>query len=102
MGQSGSILDDLDATDLSEFLETNGADLIANGRIDSTSIELADGYSKVIVDIVDVESLDAVAVCEIVAEGVFAMTTDTAVEITVRDTGVDAALREVDGECAPA
>jgi len=46
------------------------------------------------------DSLDGVALCEVIAEGIAMSTADTAVRIVVQEDTVDVAVREVDGDCA--
>jgi len=54
----------------------------------------------VILDFVDADTIDGVALCEVIAEGIGLSTADTAVRIVVQEDTVDIAVREVDGECA--
>jgi len=96
----GYIFDDMSASDVSDYVEANGADYFPNGYISSTSINGADDYSEVIMDFVDADTIDGVALCEVIAEGIGLSTADTAVRIVVQEDAVDIAVREVDSECA--
>ncbi len=96
----GYIFDDMSASDVSDYVEANGADYFPNGYISSTSINGADEFSEVILDFVDADTIDGVALCEVIAEGIGLSTADTAVRIVVQEDTVDIAVREVDGECA--
>ena len=96
----GYIFDDMSASDVSDYVEANGADYFPNGYISSTSINGADEFSEVILDFVDADTIDGVALCEVIAEGIGLSTADTAVRIVVKEDTVDIAVREVDGECA--
>lgn len=95
----GYIFDDMSVTDVSDYIEANGADLYPNGYIGSTSINGANGYSEVIVDFVDADSVDGVALCALIAEGIGMATADTAVRIAVQANAVDVAVREVNSDC---
>lgn len=96
----GYIFDDMSASDVSDYVEANGADYFPNGYISSTSINGSDEFSEVILDFVDADTIDGVALCEVIAEGIGLSTADTAVRIVVQEDTVDIAVREVDGECA--
>ena len=96
----GYIFDDMSASDVSDYVEANGADYFPNGYISSTSINGSDEFSEVILDFVDADTIDGVALCEVIAEGIGLSTADTAVRIVVQEDAVDIAVREVDSECA--
>ena len=96
----GYIFDDMESGDISDYVEAFGSDYFPNGYISSTSMSGADGYTEVILDFADADTLDGVALCEVIAEGIAMSTTDTAVRIVVQEDTVDVAVREVDGECA--
>ena len=96
----GYIFDDMEAGDISDYVEAYGSDYFPNGYVSSTSMSGADGYTEVIMDFADADSLDGVALCEVIAEGIAMSTADTAVRIVVQEDTVEVAVREVDGECA--
>jgi len=81
-------------------VEAYGSDYFPNGYVSSTSMSGADGYTEVILDFTDADSLDDGALCEVIAEGIAMSTADTAVRIVAQENAVDIAVREVDGECA--
>lgn len=96
----GYIFDDMEAGDISDYVEAYGSDYFPNGYVSSTSMSGADGYTEVILDFADADSLDGVALCEVIAEGIAMSTADTAVRIVVQENTFDVAVREVDGDCA--
>ena len=98
--KGGYIFDDMEAGDISDYVEAFGSDYFPNGYVSSTSMSGADGYTEVILDFADADSLDGVALCEVIAEGIAMSTADTAVRIVVQEDTVDVAVREVDGDCA--
>jgi hypothetical protein len=95
----GYIFDDMSVDDVSDYVEANGADLYPNGYIGSTSISGANGYTEVTMDFANADSIDGVALCELIVEGIAMSSADTAVRIVVQENTVDVAVREVDGEC---
>ncbi|MTA28360.1 MAG: hypothetical protein F2562_05825 [Actinobacteria bacterium] len=100
-GSNGAyIFDDIEAGDISDYVEANGTDYFPNGYVNSTSMSGADGYTEVIMDFADADSVDGVSLCEVIFEGIAMSTADTAVRIVVQQDTVDIAVREVDGECS--
>jgi hypothetical protein len=99
MGVTGDIFDDVESGDISDYVNTNASEYFLGGGINSTAIEGNDGYSIVTMNFVDAVELDAVAICETIAEGLSLMTTDPSVVIMVRDNGTDVASREIDSDC---
>lgn len=100
-GSNGAyIFDDIEAGELSDYVEANGTDYFPNGYVNSTSMSGADGYTEVIMDFADADSVDGVSLCEVIFEGIAMSTADTAVRIVVQQDTVDIAVREVDGECS--
>lgn len=100
-GSNGAyIFDDIEAGELSDYVEANGTDYFPNGYVNSTSMSGADGYTEVIMDFADADSVDGVSLCEVIFEGISMSTADTAVRIVVQQDTVDIAVREVDGECS--
>ena len=100
-GSNGAyIFDDIEAGDISDYVEANGTDYFPNGYVNSTSMSGADGYTEVIMDFADADSVDGMSLCEVIFEGIAMSTTDTAVRIVVQQDTVDIAVREVDGECS--
>ena len=100
-GSNGAyIFDDIEAGELSDYVEANGTDYFPNGYVSSTSISGATGYTDVIMDFTGADYVDGVSLCEVIFEGIAMSTADTAVRIVVQQDTVDIAVREVDGECS--
>ena len=94
------IFDDIEAGELSDYVEANGSDFFPNGSVSSTSMSGATGYTDVIMDFTGADYVDGVSLCEVIFEGIAMSTADTAVRIVVQEDTVDIAVREVDGECS--
>jgi hypothetical protein len=99
-GGSGDIFDDMSAGDISDYVDANGADYFPNGYVGSTSMNSAGDYTDITMDFVDADSVDGVAICELIGEFIAGATADTAVRIVVQADATDIAVREVDGSCA--
>ena len=99
-GSNGAyVFEDIEAGDIASYVEANGVDYFPNGYVNSTSMAAADGYTEVIMDFADADSIDGVALCELIVEGIAMSSADTAVRIVVQENTVDVAVREMDGEC---
>ena len=98
-GNGAYIFDDMEASDISDYVEANGTDYFPNGYVNSTSMSGADGYTEVIMDFADADSVDGVSLCEVIFEGIAMSTADSAVRIVVQENSIDIAVREVDGMC---
>lgn len=95
-----SVFDDIEAGELSDYVEANGSEYFPNGYVSSTSMSGATGYTDVVMDFTGADSIDGVSLCEVIFEGIAMSTADTAVRIVVQEDTVDIAVREVDGECS--
>jgi hypothetical protein len=99
-GGSGNVFDDMEAGDISDYVQENGADLFPNGYVSSSSMSGADGYTEIVVDFAGSDTLDGVGLCDLVFEAISSKSTDSAVRIVIQNDTVDVAVREVDGECS--
>lgn len=99
---SGDTFDEMNASDVSDYVQANGSDLFANGYLSSASINGSGDTSEVTVDFTGADSIDGVALCELVGEFVSGSTSNAPVRIVIQEDTVDIAVREVDGSCAPA
>lgn len=97
---TGYIFDDMSSSDISDYVEAYGTDYYPNGYIGSTSIQGGDGGSEVMVDFTEADSVDGVALCELVVEAISMSSSDTAVRIVIQQDGADVAVRDIGGECA--
>jgi len=97
---TGYIFDDMSSSDISDYVEANGSDYYPNGYIGSTSIQGDDAGSEVVIDFTEADSVDGVALCELVGEAISMSSSDTAVRIVIQQDGTDIAVRDIDGACA--
>lgn len=99
MGVTGNIFDDVDLDEIRNYVLSNASQYFVGGQIGSNGMEGGDGFTTYTMDFVDAVSLDAVAICETIAEGLSMATTDPSVVIIVQANGTNVAIREIDGVC---
>ena len=97
---SGDIFDNMSAGDISDYVDANGADYFPNGTVGSSSMSSAGDHTDITMDFVDADSVDGVALCELIGEFISGTTGDWPVRIVVQADATDIAVREVDGSCA--
>ena len=91
--------DDVEDDEIQNYVLSEASQYFVGGQIGSNGMEGSDGYTTYTMDFLDAVALDAVAICETIAESLSLATTDPSVVIIVQDNGTDVAIREIDSDC---
>jgi hypothetical protein len=101
MFDEGTILGDMAADEITNAVDALKSTNFPNGYISSSGIEAtSDGSSLVTVDFADIDSVDAVAICEAIDAAITEKTNDANVSIKISVDGKEVGGRPVGGTCS--